>query len=398
MIYLIITLLLFGLSVHFDIHGAYKNKELWCRIILISFICLAGLRYRIGIDTVAFVYGFFHETPKLSDVFTTLNLTEYPLWRLLNSIVYSFGGKFFIIQFIESAFVNVLVFKYIKRHCRYIFTCLFLYFIWLYPGYNFEEMKQSFAVVLCLFANDYIIDRRYLKGIFLFFIAILFHFAAIIVVIFSLFAFFRFDWKGVLFILSAFVIGSIIQYNFEDYLIIFGFDDFIQSKAEDYFESDRFFAITGKNFKFFILNLLPTFISSLAILSLKKKNNSCELMRLEPYFVLCLFFMILSMRIAIIYRYVNFYAIYVILFVSQCFVEAFHSGRKTEKVRNTILSVLFVLVILSGYFGIKGENDRYHKFYPYHSIIDKQTDKMRERVFSQHSYDGKVHPPRDDEY
>ena len=168
---------------------------------------------------------------------------------------------------------------------------------------------------------------------------------------------------------------------------------------EGYVNSDRFFAISGMNLNFYILHLLPFVYGTVSLVYLKKKQKefNMEFLRLEPFVVIGLFFVVLGTRIGIVYRYVNYYAIYLIL----CFVQAFIMQSRTNRnssLKNVLIAVPFIFFVWSTYMGIRGENDRFNKFYPYASIIEKGTDPQREKVFKNHSYDGRIYPPRDDEY
>jgi len=395
MIYLFIAVFLLFLSFHYDVNRNIGGKERCYQLVFIILVCLAGLRYRIGIDSLYYNYSFYHETENIFNVFGTLSITEYPLWKLLNSIVYTIGGRFYMIQFIESAFVNFLIFAYIKKHSNYIFTCVFLYFIWIYPGNNFEEMKQAFAVAISLYANDYMLEKKYLRGILLFTIACLFHFAAIIVALSSLLTFLKLDIKGILLLVAAFVVGGFIQNYYQDYLILFASDEFLHDKLGNYFESEQFGIVSGKNFNFFILRFLPLIFPLIAYKYLKGYGKNKELIRLEPFLVLAILYFILGTRLVIMYRYNNFYTIYFILFISQAYVDYIRYDRKKYVV--LIAIPLFVFYIWTTYVGYNGESDRYNKFYPYSSIIEKSVDSEREYVYSMH-FRGRLIPPNKDEY
>ena len=400
MIYLTIFILLLALSFHYDVGGNKKGKMYWYVAVLVILVCLAGMRYRIGVDTTRGIYAFYNETYSLSQTWNSLKITEYPLWKLLNSLVYSLGGRFYMIQFIESAFVNILLFLYIKKHSSYLFTCVLLYFIWVYPSYNFEEMKQSFAVALALHANDFVLEKKYLKSFALFAIGCLFHFATILIAFSSLLSFFlKLNKKVVVVFVFAFFLGGIIQNYYQDYLIIFGSEEFLRSKVESYLESERFGSISDRNLNYFFLHFLPIFFSVFAFVYTKKYSQNRHLLVLEPFLVLCMLYIVLGTRIVIVYRYVNFYLIYSILFIAQAFVDMVKLEKVNFALLKTIIpSVLFGFYIFTTYMGTSGGRNRYAKFYPYASIIDMRVDDDRERVFSFVNDGGQYYFPNNDEY
>ena len=157
MIYLFILIGLLSLTIVYDI-GAHKtNKSMWIRIAFFVFVVLAGFRYRIGVDTINYLYSFYHQIPSFSN-FERSYFEDYaqePLFTLLEVIVKSIFGRFYVMQIVQALFVNLLIFKYIIKHSRYVFCCFLLYFVWIYPTYIAEEMRASMSVAICLYANDY---------------------------------------------------------------------------------------------------------------------------------------------------------------------------------------------------------------------------------------------------
>ena len=67
MIYCAILFLLVCLSLQYDINGAKKGRDIWYGFMLVAFILVAGLRWRIGIDTPSYLYNFYHEKSILLD-------------------------------------------------------------------------------------------------------------------------------------------------------------------------------------------------------------------------------------------------------------------------------------------------------------------------------------------
>ena len=394
MIYLVIALLLLFLSFRIDINGKKENQDFWYFFVLVVLICVAGMRYRVGVDTTGANYRFYHDTPVLSRVFDDMSLLDYPLWTLLNSFVFTIGGKWFWVQLIQSTFVNVFIFRYFKKHCQYVFTCIFFYFIWLYAAINFEEMKASFAIVLSLYAYDYILSKKYLKGLVLLCIGCLFHFSAILVLPLAFMPFLRLNIFGFVLLFISFVLGHIIATRFEDYLMLFGFDDFVEGKVQSYTESDRFFAHEQTGVLFYMFRIVPLILYPLvAFWFVKRKNMAQDMLKLEPYLLIGFFMVCIYASIIIFYRYINFYVPIFILFVSQAVVDI----TKAQPIISTGVSVFRTFLLCSLFFlNIYVVNkDRIDKFYPYSSIIDRKVYESKEKKFSE---DRVVPRPRYDEY
>lgn len=378
MIYIFILILLIVLSIHYDINDGIKGKCFWYYTLLILFVLLAGLRYRVGVDSTHETYFFFHETPTLTHVFDGISFSEYPLWKILNSFIFTIGGMWYWVQLIQAAFVNILLFKYFEKHSKYIFTCIFFYYIWLYAAINFEEMKASFAIVLSLYSFDYIIEKKYLYGIALLLLGCLFHPSAILVAALALMIFLRFNLLGILFLLSGFIIGYYVAKGSNEYLLLFfSFDDFLESKTTTYIESDIFFSREGKNIMYYLIRIMPLFLCPLvALLDIKHRKDNLDILKLEPYLIMGLFMVGISSSIVIFYRFNNFYCAIFILFISQSFVDMIKTHGKSSM--GLVWMVVGSLFVLNMYFY---NMDRIDKFYPYSSVIDKQVYQSKERRF-----------------
>lgn len=394
MLYIFVALLIFILLNYYDISGRKQNKEFWYNFVLITLILMAGMRYRVGVDSIGATYTFYHETPVLSKCFNDLSITEYPLWKLLNSLIFTIGGRWYWVQFIQTAFVNILLFRYFKRHCRYIFTCVFFYYIWLYAAINFEEMKASFAIVLSLYAYDYILEKKYINGVLLLSVACLFHFSAILVLPFAFMTFLRINYLGFALLIGSTILGSLIVTDFDMLSMFFDYDEFIAQKADNYSNSDMFFDRGNKNLYYYVVNILPIALYPLiAFYYLKRRNKNLDMMRLEPYLLIGFIMVGISVSVIIFYRYVNFYKAIFILFLSQFIVDYL----KNNKAYNWLLSYLSIFIFFSLFiWNLQIDySRRFDKFYPYSSVIERKVYKSKEKKFNQNR---PVPAPRHDEY
>lgn len=384
MIYLIIVILLLFLIINYDINGRKQNKEFWSRFVLFLLIAVAGLRYKLGVDTARYLYHFYHDVPKLWELtWNDMSYGDDPLFTLLNSVVLSLGGKFYIVQFIQAAFVNTLVYKYIKRHSSYVFTCLFFYFIWQYYGYNMEEMRAALAIVICLFANDYCLERKWKKAILLYAIASLFHFSSIIFLITPLLLSLRLNKTGIVVCAIAFVGSVLIAPFIESNLAMLEFSSRMRVRVGGYIDSETM-VVSGLNIFGYITSIILYSYPIVAFFFIKKHDKKNNLLKLEPFIMGLTIVAIINLRLPVAYRYIHFYAIYFILFVSEYAIIQIRSHRIIDKRLRLIFAsiILFPMVYLmiSPYFDIK----LYSRFMPYSSVIEKSEDPQRERVYSEY--------------
>lgn len=379
MVYNIIFILLLCLSYYYDFCNHRNGRKEWYYSILAFLILFAGLRWRLGIDTPNYIYHFYYSIPeieKLTD--NDLNLGSKPLWILLNSAVKTLGGRYYVVQLIEAAFVNVLIFNYFKRHSRYVFTCIFFYYVFLYLSFSFTIMKAAMSIVVCLYANDYILQKKWVKGYMLYLISALFHPQAILIMLTPFLLFLKLNKKSVLLFSFLYVLGFFVQDYLGDSLFLFDFDEDIYDKVENVATSDRYSSRTS-NFNYAIVNILPYFIYALlSLYAIKRFRPNSNLLKFESFVIIYLCFIVLEMNVFISYRFALYYTIYFILLLSESFVE-FASLRQKSKYRTKVFlkSLLIVLpfLFLLGYRSYQ----RAWGFNPYSSVIERNIDKTREQ-------------------
>ena len=389
MIYLVVILLILFLSFRYDINGKTKYRDQWYLAILVFLILIAGLRWRIGTDTARYLHAYYVGCPTLASFKMEyfMMIGEDPGWMFLNAIVKSMGLPFFYVQLVHASIINILIFKFIKRHCEYIFTCVFFYFIFAYLGYNFEIMRGSLSIVLCLYANDFILEKKWIKGYILYFVALLFHGQTIVLLLIPLLFFMRLNFMGVVILLSACVLGYIFQSIFSDYIYLIEFNESIQDKAEGYLSNDD--GLGGvSGFGSVLKTLFGTFLFGLFSLWYAKKQDKYKnLSCMEPMMMLFLLFTLLKLGLRIAYRYEDYFKIYAIVYYSVLFVDLVKMHRKSTVIvaytRTFLIFSLLIVTMLLTYFNNK---KMYVMYYPYSSVIERHVDKARESKFPRRPY------------
>jgi hypothetical protein len=380
MIYLFVIFLLVFLSIRYDINGKIKYRDHWYYVMLVILVLMAGLRYRLMVDTPNYLFSFYHEYPDLKNFsFSDYPIGNDPFYVLINSIVKSLGGRFYVVQLIEATVVNVMVFKYIKKHSSYLFTCVFFYFVTYYFGYSMETMRASFSIVICLFANDYILDRKWIKGYLLYLLALMFHGQTILMFVIPLLFLLRLNKYGILVLFGAFIAGYVIQKGFGDYIELFELGGKFDTKTQSYAESDYFSNQIG-NFNFYIVNILPYMIYAIISLGYLKyfyPNN--KTLRLEPFVMAGVFFLVMQMNMQIAYRYVDYFCLHFVIIYAEVFVLIAQKTKRFDWKLACVRAVFFFLP----YFMTVGyvRYSRLYTIYPYSSVIERSIDKERESKY-----------------
>lgn len=381
MLYFVILFLLLVLSVHYDIKGKTVYRDQWYTAVIVILILIAGLRYRLGEDTINYTYMYYHDTPDLYkiDIDILLNSGQPPLWILLNSIIKTLGGKFFIVQLVAAIIINTLILKYFKKHSPYPFACVAIFFFWRYLYYNMVLMKAAIALSIVLFANDFFLDKKYTKGFFLLLIATGFHQSSLLLVIVPFFKFLRFNTLGVFILIGTYFLGAFLQSKLGDVFELFEFSEGVSDKLDNYLDSD--FMTQVHNLNFFIVKFFPLIIYPIiSLMYLKQNCKESPVHRLEPFLMLGLISQVMQFNIHIFYRYVYVFLPYFMIYMAQFFIEFSMNSLKLKKSLAFVRTfVLFVPIIASIAFF---HPLTYISFYPYSSVVERRIDKDREYYYA----------------
>lgn len=371
-------------SFRYDINGKTKNREFCYRLMLVVFVLVSGLRWRIGIDTPAYCYSFYHEYPTLSEFsWRDYPVGEDPFFVLINSFVKTFGGRFYVVQIIHATIINVLIFHYIKKHSELIFTCLFFYAITCYTTYNMEIMRGSLSIVICLYANDFILDKKWIKGYLLYSLALMFHAQTIVLLVLPILYFLRFNKLGLVVFILSFFLGIILMRLLNDYLFLFEASESVSDKISGYSTSDMYGG-QGGNINFYIVTIFPLlFYAVTSFIYVKYQNPSSSLLKFEPLIVIGVIFILIRMNLEIAYRYVDYYKLYFVLFFSEFYVGLIKKAclltKSVALFRSCIVFVPYILFFLVYYYVLS--DDYSLRYNPYSSVIDRTICNKRELMY-----------------
>ena len=384
MIYCTILFLLVCLSLQYDITGTKKGRDVWYGFMLIAFILVAGLRWRVGIDTPAYIYSFYHDCPTLSQFsWVDYPIGEDPLFVLINSFVKTIGGRFFLVQLIQTTIVNVLIFKFIKKHSNYIFTCLLFYAITCYTTYNMEIMRGGLSIAICLYANDYALEKKWIKAYLLYFLALMFHAQTILLFLLPLLTSLRFNKKGIVILCGAFLAGIFIAEYLGDYLALLDGDSSVTQKRTSYSRSEKYGG-QGGNLNFYIIQIFPIlFYVLFSFLHIKKRYPQSPLQKYEPLIVLGVMFILIRMNLEIAYRYVDYFKLYFVLFFAEVFMKMIE-GIRRKGLRRAILNSFIIFIPFFMVFFVYNyvlSREYSLRYTPYCSVLDRHISVKREAMY-----------------
>ena len=136
--YFLIFVLLLIPVVKYDWMAKSGGENVWYYFSLMLLILFAGLRYRVGGDTMTYM-AMFEEIPSLSEYknFDFFEAAYQPLWYLLNMLSKSINESFTCFQLIHATILNVSFFHFFRKYCpNYYFSAILLYFLTYFCYFN----------------------------------------------------------------------------------------------------------------------------------------------------------------------------------------------------------------------------------------------------------------------
>ncbi len=142
-----------------------------CTAFILAMIC--ALRYQTGRDWDAYTY-FFDNCLTLSK-----NTTWERGYVFLNVFFKKYFNSFYFMQFVICSISAFLIYKNIFKNSDFPIFVLFLYFSQFYLTTEMAQTRQFIAMAILSFGNRFIKERKFLKWLLIFILALQFHFSVI---------------------------------------------------------------------------------------------------------------------------------------------------------------------------------------------------------------------------
>lgn len=384
MIYILIILYLSCTTYSMEYRGGIKfNKSLYIVEWLVLTL-LFGLRYRVGGDTLWYEEEFY-TLPSL-EVFFSDGFEYYPyqpFWYILNGILKKIWNSFFFFQIVHCAFINGVFFHIFRKYSKIPFTCVSVYFFFLYPYFATEILRESFSVALFALSINSLINKKFLKYYLFSFCAIMFHASAVFLLFIPILynIFIKQSKRTILFIMLISLV--IIMSNvFVSILIerLTGLDIASAGKIMSYSEGAKTMNFNGI--------LMPIIIFTFGLIVLKTVK-SMEGSLPESILALVSIYLVFTLcRVTydqIMQRLANYMMPF--FYMSFSYVLYYYITNKRKELKTISACAFFFVSQLHFYFhsnpfySFKDERiSSIYRYYPYHSVFDMQRDAKRERM------------------
>ncbi|ODA40294.1 EpsG family protein [Desulfosporosinus sp. BG] len=197
---------------------------------------VSGIRYGIGTDFLGVYLPEFNFLKFFPDYTSRMEFGY--VW--LNKLVITLGGGFQLVVFLVAFITILFIYLAVKQYKDNISVGLgMLVFMLLYFQLSFNLVRQVAAMGIVFYALKYIFNRKFWKFCFFIFLAVSFHFSAILVFpfyfLFYLYGKKEYTWLSI----STFIIMIYVTLNYETLFNPLVLKIGIISKYEPYLRQTR---------------------------------------------------------------------------------------------------------------------------------------------------------------
>lgn len=375
-------IILFALSI-FSISyceiGKYKKyRKLLYDIIFIYAVLLAGLRYRVGGDTIMYMDGY-NDIPTLSE----LSFTDFfyqmmePFYLLLCVLVRMISSDFFVFQIIHALLVNYSIFHFIKKYSNYPFIGLFIYFQWFYFIFSYEFMREALAVSIMLFAFPYYQQRSWKKYYACVAIALLFHMSAIITFFFPLLSNIRFNRKFILFLIFDIILFSFLKNVFLSGISIFPYID-----GKIYYYLHLQMPTT-----WIFQQIIPVVLVPIVCLIYNYKKRAFSIFENLVCIRVLLGLGIIFMP-HVFYRFANYTVLPILLMLAEIIGPGLQRKVPINQYITSSICLFLTIILFSVFYitPISHTQRAYIRYVPYYSVLNPKYYQPREKVLAERDF------------
>ena len=384
MLYLVIAIYLASLATYYDFGGrvaTLRSVHRW--LVLLVFVLLSGLRYRLAPDNVAYMSQFNTDVVPLGDLtFEHLADARYqPLWVLLNSFCKTLGS-FTLLQIATALIFNGCVFHFFRKATTRFFTAVLLFYLTCFFYFNMEIVRESLAVGAFLVAICRYNDRKVGAFFAWLVVAVLFHKFAALLFITPLVLTRRVPTA--LKVLVAAIGGAWLASFDSPLAYLESFGGLVASLNLSVYDVDKELSSTG--LVYHCLRIAPLIV---ALLWYRRRPLKDLRMRKDVIFPMAwVFVFVVLVRISSV-PFVDRVSNYFVMFALLCLVCALadiverrplHAFRIPLVAGATVASLAFYLLPLLQPDPKLGDIPTYRRYYPYYSILSMETDPDREYI------------------
>lgn len=352
----------------YDIKGYKTNKRFHFYFSFVVLVCFAGLRYKIGGDSIAYraTYDMYPNFTNFS--FDNLNMGRFRIgWILYVMILRFFSTDFCLLQFSNAILLNWAIYRIVKKYSNAPFLVIFIYYASaLYIWLNFEVMRECLAIAIFLFGGiDAWVQKKWSKYYIFAFLAFAVHPSAVITFLLPLIRGVDFKIKKI----TLFLVAFFIILLFLPAIVVIAPREFTGSYISLYILSSL------KNAKllsanYYILYLaFPVSYYCILLYCRKVLDNDALLKLLYA----SIFISLMNVINYTAQRLDNYILILVFIAYSSAFIKI------NNKLKEVIVILLFAICTnLSFFYTLYSDDNCLPRYYPYQNVFNpEQTDRQK---------------------
>ena len=382
MIYLLVFILLLIPVVKYDWLVKTGGEKKWYYLNLVVLILLAGLRYRVGGDTLMYM-AMYDKWPSIGELrYFDFEEAEYrPLWYIFAAVCKSISNDFVVFQILHAIITIPVFFYCFRKYCpRYYFSAILLFYVGYFLYFSVEILREDICIAILFLAIGWFINKKRLWYCIAVVLALYIHYSALIMLLFPItyWMFKKPSWKlQVLLFVIIFLLLSII--NLPAIIVnSLPIDGQFSRLILAYIESE--ININGIIIK--ILGLLPI----IGLIFIRQSTGIKDEYDFTPLIMATVVVYAFSVCVSGVERFTNYFVPFIIIyFVNTIYPILYRKFRDISITYSVTILVLIVYGFNLSFYYFRDMSDYYPNsryyviFYPYHSIFNKIVNEKRER-------------------
>lgn len=369
---IVILILLFG-AFKYNKAPESKEKKIWFAIEWLSIVLLAGLRYKVGGDSLSYYNEFYNKWPTLTTI-DSFDKGRYGiLWVYFIAICKTIINDFAFLQIVHAIITTSVFFWFFKKHTNNYFVAILFYFIGFFFRYNTEVIRGTLSVCMFLIGYDYLLKRKYVIYILTCILSWGFHTEGLFTFVIPV-AFLWNKFNVSIENLLKLLIAAIVLMTSVNFL------PFINNLLMGTAIYDNFQSYSSIQAKISFLGYVYLIIMSLPYLFLIRHYRlTKDYYKIKSFLILYFLLYFLSFRYShIASRPMDFLCPLVLISLSD-FLCNYNYSKYVNKIQLKIMNVAIVIMLL--FSPVSRIVKNWILFYPYSSILNPEENILREQYF-----------------
>ena len=383
MIYILVFILLLIPVVKYDLMAKSGGEGGWYYFNLVVLILLAGLRYRVGGDTLMYM-SMYDEIPSLSELkyFDFEEALYNPLWYVYNSVFRSISDDFVYFQIGQAVIVNSIFFWFFRKYSpQYYFSAILLYYIGYYCYFNMEILREILCVCILMLMTPWLLAKRWIPYYAGCIVAINLHYSSAVMLGIPLlyYMFMKPSWKLQLIIIAGVTMLMSVVNIMALIVRMIAQDERFVDLVEKYMEN------SGN-----LVGLLFQLIAALPVVGMTYIRCKCDVDYRDKFISLAtgaVFAYSFAMGFFAFARLANYFIPFVLVFtVHTIYYFVSNCKLRSAQVSSLVIGVsVFLISFNLGFYYLRDMSTYYPNtrfkaiFSPYYSVLNPEIDEQRER-------------------